>query len=58
MAELFVALDLPDAPTAVALLDLLPDRCPVKVGSVLMTRAGSGLEGALVANLHPVFLDL
>lgn len=58
MAELFVALDLPDAPTAVALLDLLPDRCPVKVGSVLMTRAGSGFVRSLVANGHPVFLDL
>ena len=58
MAELFVALDLPDAPSAVALLDLLPDRCPVKVGSVLMTRAGSGFVRSLVANGHPVFLDL
>ena len=58
MAELFVALHLPDAPSAVALLDLLPDRCPVKVGSVLMTRAGSGFVRLLVANGHPVFLDL
>lgn len=58
MAELFVALDLPDAPSAVALLDLLPDRAPVKVGSVLMTRAGSGFIRSLVANGHPVFLDL
>lgn len=58
MAELYVALDLPDAPSAVALLDLLPDRCPVKVGSVLMTRAGSGFVRSLVANGHPVFLDL
>lgn len=58
MAELFVALDLPDAPSAVALLDLLPDRAPVKVGSVLMTRAGSGFVRSLVANGHPVFLDL
>jgi len=58
VAELFVALDLPDAPSAVALLDLLPDRAPVKVGSVLMTRAGSGFIRSLVANGHPVFLDL
>lgn len=58
MAELIVALDLPDAPAAVALLDLLPERCAVKVGSVLMTRAGSGLVRSLVANGHPVFLDL
>ncbi len=58
VAELFVALDLADAPSAVALLDLLPDRAPVKVGSVLMTRAGSGFVRSLVANGHPVFLDL
>lgn len=58
MAELIVALDLPDAPSAVALLDRLPERCPVKVGSVLMTRAGSGFVRGLVANGHPVFLDL
>lgn len=58
MAELIVALDLPDAPSAVALLDRLPERCPVKVGSVLMTRAGSGFVRSLVANGHPVFLDL
>ncbi len=58
MSELHVALDLPDAPSAVAILDLLPDRCPVKVGSVLMTKAGSGFIRSLVANGHPVFLDL
>lgn len=58
MAELIVALDLPDAPSAVALLDQLPEGCSVKVGSVLMTRAGSGFVRSLVANGHPVFLDL
>lgn len=58
MAELIVALDLPDAPSAVALLDRLPEGAPVKVGSVLMTRAGSGFVRSLVANGHPVFLDL
>jgi orotidine-5'-phosphate decarboxylase len=58
MAELILALDLPDAPSAVALLDQLPEGCPVKVGSVLMTRAGSGFVRSLVANGHPVFLDL
>jgi orotidine-5'-phosphate decarboxylase len=58
MAELIVALDLPDAPSAVALLDLLPEGCPVKIGSVLMTQAGSGFVRTLVAHGHPVFLDL
>lgn len=58
MAELIVALDLPDAPSAVALLDLLPEGCGVKVGSVLATTAGSGFVRALVDGGHPVFLDL
>ncbi len=58
MAELIVALDLPDAPSAVALLDRLPEGCPVKVGSVLVTRAGSGFVRGLVSSGHPVFLDL
>jgi len=58
MPELIVALDHPDAPSAVALLDQLPDRCAVKVGSVMMTRAGLGFVRSLVANGHTVFLDL
>lgn len=58
MAELIVALDLPDAPRAVALLDQLPERCAVKVGSVLATAAGAGFVRALVEGGHPVFLDL
>mgnify|MGYP002624326312 CR=1 FL=1 len=58
MAELIVALDLPDAPTAVELLDRLPDGCSVKVGSVLMTAAGPGFVRALVEAGHPVFRAL
>ena len=58
MAELLVALDHRDAPTAVAFLDQLPANVPVKVGSRLFTRAGSGFVRALVAAGHPVFLDL
>src|SRR5690606_9141585 len=58
VAELIVALDLPDAPSAVALLDQLPEGCPVKVGSVLFTAAGAGFVRALVDGGHPVFLDL
>lgn len=58
MAELIVALDLPDAPAAVDLLDRLPESVPVKVGSVLFTRSGSGFVRGLVQHRHPVFLDL
>ncbi|HET9065289.1 MAG TPA: orotidine-5'-phosphate decarboxylase [Gemmatimonadales bacterium] len=58
MPELITALDHPDAPTAVACLDLLPDGAAVKVGSVLMTAAGPGFVRGLVGAGHPVFLDL
>jgi orotidine-5'-phosphate decarboxylase len=58
MADLIVALDLPDAPSAVELLDRLPDRCAVKVGSILMTAAGPGFIRGLVDGGHAVFLDL
>jgi orotidine-5'-phosphate decarboxylase len=58
VAELIVALDHRDAPSAVAFLDHLPGSIPVKVGSKLFTRAGSGFVRALVAAGHPVFLDL
>jgi len=57
MAELIVALDFPDPPSAVALLDQLPDGCAVKVGSVMLARAGAGFVRGLVATGHPVFLD-
>ncbi len=58
MAELITALDHPDAPAAVACLDLLPDGAAVKVGSVLMTVAGPGFVRGLVDAGHAVFLDL
>lgn len=58
MADLIVALDHRDAPSAVELLDRLPDGCPVKIGSVLMTAGGPGFVRAVVAAGHPVFLDL
>ena len=57
MAELIVALDHADAPAAIALLDQLPDGCGVKVGAVLLARAGVGFVRGLVAAGHPVFLD-
>lgn len=58
MAELYVALDHSDAPTAVELLDQLPTGAPVKIGSVLMTRAGHGFVRSVLDAGHPVFLDL
>jgi orotidine-5'-phosphate decarboxylase len=58
VAEVIVALDLADAPSAVALLDTLPGGVPVKVGSVLFTAAGPGFVRTLVMAGHPVFLDL
>lgn len=57
MAELIVALDHPDAPAAIALLDQLPDRCAVKVGAVMLANAGIGFVRGLVDVGHPVFLD-
>jgi orotidine-5'-phosphate decarboxylase len=57
MAELIVALDHADAPSAIALLDQLPDGCAVKVGAVLLARSGVGFVRGLVAAGHPVFLD-
>ncbi|MES2123666.1 MAG: orotidine-5'-phosphate decarboxylase [Gemmatimonadota bacterium] len=58
MAELYVALDHHDAPAAVELLDQLPTGAPVKIGSVLMTRAGHGFVRSVLDAGHPVFLDL
>ncbi len=58
MAELITALDLPDAPRAVELLDQLPEGIAVKVGSVLMTAAGPGFVRTLTAAGYRVFLDL
>ena len=57
MADLIVALDHADAPAAIELLDHLPERCSVKVGAVLLARAGVGFVRGLVAGGHPVFLD-
>jgi orotidine-5'-phosphate decarboxylase len=58
MAELIVALDQDDPASAVELLDRLPAACRVKVGSVLVTRAGIGFVRSIVNTGHPVFLDL
>ncbi len=58
MAELVLALDLPDARTALGLLDRVPNVRWVKLGSVLFTRTGSDLIAGLKARGHRVFLDL
>jgi orotidine-5'-phosphate decarboxylase len=58
MAEIIVALDLPDARRALDLLERLPDARWVKVGSILMTREGPGLVRALIGRGLRVFLDL
>jgi orotidine-5'-phosphate decarboxylase len=58
MAEVILALDLPNGPEALRLLDRLPEIRWVKVGSILMTREGAPLVHALIARGHRVFLDL
>lgn len=58
MAEVIAALDLPSADDALRWLDRIPALKWVKVGSVLMTRAGAPLIERLVARGLSVFLDL
>jgi len=58
VAEVVLALDLPSAAEAMRLLERLPARSWVKVGSILMTREGAPLIRGLVARGHRVFLDL
>jgi orotidine-5'-phosphate decarboxylase len=57
--KIIVALDFPDAASALALVDRLdPALCRVKVGKELFTVAGPELVRALVARGFEVFLDL
>jgi orotidine-5'-phosphate decarboxylase len=58
MAELVLALDLPDRDAALRLLDRLPRLRWVKVGSILMTAEGPSLVRELIARGLAVFLDL
>jgi orotidine-5'-phosphate decarboxylase len=58
MAEIIVALDLPNAAPALELLDRLPEARWVKVGSILMTREGPPLVRTLIGRGLRVFLDL
>ena len=57
--KIIVALDFPDAASALALVDRLdPALCRLKVGKELFTVAGPDLVRALVARGYEVFLDL
>ncbi len=57
--KIIVALDFPDAASALALVDRLePGLCRLKVGKELFTVAGPELVRALVARGFEVFLDL
>lgn len=58
MADIVLALDLPDADDALRLLDRLPELRWVKVGPVLTTRAGAPFVQRLAARGLRVFLDL
>jgi orotidine-5'-phosphate decarboxylase len=58
VAEVILALDLPNGAEAMRLLDRLPEVRWVKVGSILMTREGAPLVRALIERGHRVFLDL
>jgi orotidine-5'-phosphate decarboxylase len=58
MAEIVLALDLPDVDAALRLLDQLPELRWVKVGPVLLTRAGAPFVQQLAARRLRVFLDL
>jgi orotidine-5'-phosphate decarboxylase len=59
MHKIIVALDFPDAASALALVDRLdPALCRLKVGKELFTVAGPEFVRALVARGYEVFLDL
>jgi len=58
MAEIVLALDLSDVDAALRLLDQLPELRWVKVGPVLLTRAGAPFVQQLAARRLRVFLDL
>ena len=58
MAEVVLALDLPNRAEAMRLLDRLPEARWLKVGSILMTREGAPFIRELIGRGHRVFLDL
>jgi len=57
--RLIVALDVPDAPAAIALVERLEGACLwVKVGLGLFTAAGPAILEPLLRRGHRIFLDL
>ena len=58
MADLILALDLPQAADALAFLDQVPDVRWVKLGPILMTREGPSFVRTLLARGLKIFLDL
>jgi len=56
--EVVVALDFPDAPGALGMVDRLPPGTWCKVGLELFAAAGPDLVRRLVERGHPLFLDL
>ena len=58
MAEVVLALDLPNGVEAMRMLDRLPEARWVKVGSILMTREGAPFIRELIGRGLRVFLDL
>jgi orotidine-5'-phosphate decarboxylase len=58
VAEVILALDLPNGTEAWRLLDRVPDARWVKVGSILMTREGAPFVRELIGRGYKVFLDL
>ncbi len=58
MAELILALDLPDRVLALRMLDRLPTLRWVKIGSILMTAEGPDLVREVIDRGYSVFLDL
>ena len=58
MAELILALDVPDRASALGMLDRLPSLRWVKIGSILMTAEGPGLVREITGRGLSVFLDL
>jgi orotidine-5'-phosphate decarboxylase len=58
-SRIIIALDYPDAQTALALVERLePGSCRLKVGKELFTRAGPALIGKLCEKGFDIFLDL
>ena len=58
MAEIVLALDLPEPDAALHMLDRLPELRWVKLGAMLMTRAGAPFVQQVTARGLRVFLDL